>query len=121
MAAEEFELPPEVTPALRAACEKDVRRLCIGQDPTIQKVKSCVEQRFAELNSRCKLALAAAGFSRAVVAQKTNTAAAGAGTQTAGTQIGRSERNVRTPAAPALRAPGDGDHLFRSMTTSRSD
>ena len=40
--AEELKLPPEVTPQLRAACEGDVRRLCLGPSPTVAKVKSCV-------------------------------------------------------------------------------
>jgi hypothetical protein len=61
-AAEEIKLPPEVTPALRAACEQDVRRLCIGENPTIEKVKRCVEQKFSRLNMRCRVALASAGF-----------------------------------------------------------
>ena len=39
--AEELKLPPEVTPALRAACEGDVRRLgCLDATPTYAKVKS---------------------------------------------------------------------------------
>lgn len=64
IAAEEVKLPPEVTPALRAACEQDVRRLCIGENPTFEKVKQCVGQKFAQLNTRCRFALASAGFSR---------------------------------------------------------
>lgn len=61
-AEEEFELPPEVTPALRAACEADVRRLCIGPNPTVEKVKRCVEQKYSQLGARCKIQLAAAGL-----------------------------------------------------------
>jgi hypothetical protein len=64
MASEQVKLPPEVTPALRAACEQDVRRLCISENPTYDKVKQCVEQKFAQLNTRCRLALASAGFGR---------------------------------------------------------
>ena len=64
IAAEEFELPPEVTPKLRAACEGDVRRLCIGANPTVDKVKSCVAQKFMQLGRRCQVELASAGFSR---------------------------------------------------------
>jgi hypothetical protein len=64
--AEELKLPPEVTPALRAACESDVRRLCIGASPTIAKVKSCVAAKFLKLGRRCQVELASAGFSRAV-------------------------------------------------------
>ncbi len=63
-ASEDFKLPPEVTPALRAACETDVRRLCIGENPTMDSVKRCVEQKYAQLGSRCKVQLVAAGFSR---------------------------------------------------------
>ena len=64
IAAEDVKLPPEVTPALRAACEQDVRRLCIGENPTFEKVKQCVEQKFSKLNMRCRVALASAGFGR---------------------------------------------------------
>jgi hypothetical protein len=61
-AAEDFQLPKEVTPALRAACESDVRRLCIGNKPTIAKVKSCVRRNFTKLGMSCQMKLAAAGF-----------------------------------------------------------
>ena len=61
--AEQLKLPPEVTPALRAACEGDVRRLCIGQAPTIAKVKRCVAAKFLQLGKRCQIELASAGFS----------------------------------------------------------
>jgi hypothetical protein len=60
--AQSIKLPPEVTPAIRAACETDVRRLCIGTNPTVDKVKSCVIRRYRELSSRCKIHLAAAGL-----------------------------------------------------------
>lgn len=63
-AEEAFKLPPEVTPALRAACEADVRRLCIGENPTVDKVKRCVEAKYAQLGSRCKVQLVAAGLGR---------------------------------------------------------
>lgn len=63
-ASEPFKLPPEVTPALRAACEADVRRLCIGENPTVDSVKRCVEQKYAQLGSRCKVQLVAAGLGR---------------------------------------------------------
>jgi hypothetical protein len=62
--AEEFQLPKEVTPAMRAACETDVRRLCIGQNPTVAKVKACVYAKFFKLGRKCQVVLAAAGFSR---------------------------------------------------------
>ena len=61
--AEELQLPPEVTPALRVACESDVRRLCIGASPTIAKVKSCVAAKFLQLGKRCQIELASAGLS----------------------------------------------------------
>jgi hypothetical protein len=60
--AEELKLPPEVTPALRAACETDVRRLCIGTSPTIDKVKRCVAVKFLQLGKRCQVELASLGF-----------------------------------------------------------
>lgn len=59
--AEELQ-PPEVTPALRAACESDVRRLCIGASPTIEKVKRCVAVKFLQLGKRCQVELASLGF-----------------------------------------------------------
>jgi hypothetical protein len=62
--AEEPKLPPEVTPALRAACESDVRRIgCVDSTPTYKEVKSCVVARYAKLGQRCKVQLAAAGYS----------------------------------------------------------
>ncbi len=62
--AEEIKLPPEVTPALRAACEGDVRRIgCLGQSATYEKVKSCVIARYMKLGTRCKAQLALAGYS----------------------------------------------------------
>jgi len=62
--AEELKLPPEVTPALRAACEGDVRRIgCLGASPTYAKVKSCVIARYAKLGTKCKFQLALAGYS----------------------------------------------------------
>lgn len=60
--AESFQLPPEVTPTLRSACESDVRRLCVDASPTLEKVKACIQRRFGELGSRCKLAIAASGL-----------------------------------------------------------
>ncbi len=62
--AEEFQLPPEVTPQLRAACETDVRRLCIGKDPTVAKVKRCVLVKYFQLGKKCQVELASLGFSR---------------------------------------------------------
>jgi len=62
--AEEIKLPPEVTPALRAACESDVRRLgCVDSTPTYSEVKSCVVAKYMRLGQRCKIQLASAGYS----------------------------------------------------------
>ena len=61
-AAAEFKLPPEVTPALRSACERDVRRLCIGTNPTVAKVKICVAAKFFQLGKRCQVQIALAGL-----------------------------------------------------------
>jgi hypothetical protein len=63
VAEEELKLPPEVTPSMRAACERDVRRLCVGQKPTFAKVKRCVARKFSQLGKRCQFELASAGFS----------------------------------------------------------
>ena len=62
--AGEVKLPPEVTPALRAACESDVRRIgCVDATPTYSEVKSCVITKYAQLGKRCKVELASAGYS----------------------------------------------------------
>lgn len=61
-AAEDFKMPPEVTPQLRAACETDVRRLCIGQNPTVAKVKRCVALKYFQLGRKCQVGLASLGF-----------------------------------------------------------
>lgn len=63
IASEDYQLPPEVTPKMRAACETDVRRLCIGSNPTVAKVKACVASKFLQLGRRCQVELASAGFS----------------------------------------------------------
>jgi hypothetical protein len=60
--AGEYQLPPEVTPALRSACESDVRRLCIGANPTVAKVKICVAAKFSQLGKRCQVQIALAGL-----------------------------------------------------------
>lgn len=60
--AGELKLPKEVTPALRAACETDVRRLCFGPNPTVAKVKSCVMEKFMQLGTRCQFSIASAGL-----------------------------------------------------------
>jgi len=61
-AAEELIIPPEVTPQLRAACESDVRPLCIGKKPTMAKVKRCVAKKFFKLGRRCQIELTSLGF-----------------------------------------------------------
>ena len=63
LASEEIKLPPEVTPALRAACEADVRRLCIVESSTVESVKSCVISKFLRLGQRCRQEIASAGLS----------------------------------------------------------
>lgn len=63
-AAEDLQLPPEVTPSLRAACETDVRRLCIGPQPTVAKVKRCVMLKYFQLGKKCQVELASLGFGR---------------------------------------------------------
>jgi hypothetical protein len=62
IAEEKFQLPPEVTPALRAACEGDVRRLCVGDKPTVSKVKRCVMSKFFQLGKRCQNEITSAGL-----------------------------------------------------------
>ncbi|MGE3230465.1 MAG: hypothetical protein AB7J30_13610 [Hyphomicrobium sp.] len=62
--AEEFKMPPEVTPSLRAACETDVRRLCIGENPTVAKVKRCVFAKYFQLGRKCQVELASLGLGR---------------------------------------------------------
>lgn len=62
LAGDKLQLPPEVTPELRAACEYDVRRLCIGSSPTIDSVKQCVSAKFRQLGRPCQMKLAALGF-----------------------------------------------------------
>jgi hypothetical protein len=61
-AADEPKLPPQVTPALRAACEGDVRRLCIREGATVDSVKDCVLSKFMKLGKRCQLEIASAGL-----------------------------------------------------------
>ena len=63
-AADDYQLPPEVTPALRSACESDVRRLCVGEDPSVSKVKHCIAAKFLQLGKRCQVQIALAGLKR---------------------------------------------------------
>lgn len=60
--AHAFKLPKQVTPALRAACEADVRRLCIRSGSTVSSVKSCVRRKFSRLNFSCKMRIVSAGL-----------------------------------------------------------
>ena len=62
--ASELKMPKEVTPALRAACEADVRRLCIDPhpNPTVEKVRICVLSKFAQLGKRCQKEIVSAGL-----------------------------------------------------------
>lgn len=60
--AADYQLPAEVTPQLRAACESDVRRLCIGANPTVSKVKTCVASKFMQLGRRCQMQITLAGL-----------------------------------------------------------
>lgn len=57
-----FKLPKQVTPALRAACETDVRRLCVRRGSTVSSVKTCVRRKFTRLNFNCKLRIIQAGL-----------------------------------------------------------
>jgi hypothetical protein len=63
-AQENIKLPAGVTPEMRAACEADVRRLCVDENPTVPRVKACVAQKFFQLGRRCQMELASTGFSR---------------------------------------------------------
>lgn len=63
-ANETLKLPAEVTPTLRAACEQDVRRHCIGENPTYEMVKRCVLQKFTQFGTRCRIAIASSGLVR---------------------------------------------------------
>lgn len=60
--AHALDLPKEVTPAIRKACEKDVRRLCIHSNSTVASVKSCVRRKFRKLSMSCQVRLVRAGF-----------------------------------------------------------
>lgn len=56
------ELPPEITPAIREACESDVRRLCIHPSATELTVKLCVLRKLDRLNATCRRRLSDAGL-----------------------------------------------------------
>jgi hypothetical protein len=61
-AQSDIKIPPEVTPALRAACETDVRRLCITPESNVQSVRQCVLANFMRLGRRCQMEIASAGL-----------------------------------------------------------
>ena len=56
------DLPKEVTPEIRAACEKDVRRLCLRRRSTLASIKACVKKKFGQLNRTCQVKLVRAGL-----------------------------------------------------------
>ena len=62
LAGDDFKLPPEVTPAMRAACETDVRRMCVKPGATLDSVRDCVLAHFMRLGKRCQLEIASAGL-----------------------------------------------------------
>ena len=51
-----------ITPAVKAACESDVRRYCVDSDPSFAKVKACVIAKFGQFGTRCKMQAAMAGL-----------------------------------------------------------
>jgi hypothetical protein len=61
-AQSDIKIPPEVTPAMRAACEADVRRLCITPESSVQSVRQCVLANFMRLGRRCQMEIASAGL-----------------------------------------------------------
>ena len=62
MAGEDIKLPAGITPAVQSACESDVRRLCVGENPSYAKVKACVISKFGQFGTRCKMQVALAGL-----------------------------------------------------------
>jgi hypothetical protein len=61
-AADDYKLPASITPAVKSACESDVRRLCVDGSPTYSEVKSCVIAKFGQFGTRCKMQAALAGL-----------------------------------------------------------
>lgn len=57
-----YDLPPQITPAIREACETDVRRLCVRDGSTEWSVKTCVLRNLDRLNAQCRQKLDAAGL-----------------------------------------------------------
>ena len=62
IASEDIKIPAEVTPGMRAACESDVRRLCISSNSTVETVRQCVLAKFMKLGKRCQMEIASAGL-----------------------------------------------------------
>ena len=62
VAADNYKLPASITPAVQAACEGDVRRLCLDSDPSFSKIKACVIANFGKFGTRCKVQAALAGI-----------------------------------------------------------
>ncbi|MBX9926797.1 MAG: hypothetical protein K2Y05_10600 [Hyphomicrobiaceae bacterium] len=60
--ANDTKLPPEVTPALRAACEADARRYCIRDDSTVSGVRDCMLANFMKLANKCRTQIVLAGL-----------------------------------------------------------
>ncbi len=60
--ANDVKLPPEVTPALRAACEADARRYCIRDDSTVSGVRQCMLNNFLKLANKCRTQIVLAGL-----------------------------------------------------------
>ena len=62
IADEKFKLPPEITPAIRAACEDNVRALCVTSASSQSSIVSCVRRNFTSLNRNCRNELTSAGL-----------------------------------------------------------
>jgi hypothetical protein len=62
VASNAFVMPKSVTPAVRAACEGDVRRLCVRKDSTVDTVTACVYANFIRFNAKCQQLALAAGL-----------------------------------------------------------
>lgn len=62
--ASDYQLPSEVTPALRSACESDFKRLCHvpGKIPTKYEVWSCIQSTWNRITKRCQVELKVAGL-----------------------------------------------------------
>jgi hypothetical protein len=63
VASNDFVLPKSITPAVRAACESDVRRLCVRKDSTVDTVTACVYLSFVRFNAKCQQLALQAGLS----------------------------------------------------------